>query len=356
MGALKKRGKTWWIRYSRNGKRYEESSHSTRRGDAAMLLRVREGDAARGAPINPRVGRIIFEEAMQAVVDDYRANKKKSIELLQARIRKHLKPYFAGRRLAAISTADVKAYISQRLQEEAAAATINRELAIVRRGFILAMHDGAVLARPHFPMLRESAPRSGFFEEEQYHSVLRHLPADVQPAITFAYITGWRIQSEVLPLTWRQVDLKAGTVRLDPGKTKSREPRVFPFTDELRELLQGQRKRVQEVERQMEKVIPYVWVWTDSMRRCFPGSPIRDFRGSWKTACRAAGVPQRVPHDFRRTSVRNMVQRGVPERVAMMLAGHKTRTVFDRYAIVSHTDLVAAAKRLEGVAGKHGER
>src|SRR5436309_6539679 len=112
MGALKKRGSIWWVRYSRNGKRYEESSGSTKREHASTLLRLREGDAARGAPVNPRVGRIIFEEAAQAVVNDYAANGKRSLDLLQKRIRKHLRPYFTGRRLANISTADLRAYIT----------------------------------------------------------------------------------------------------------------------------------------------------------------------------------------------------------------------------------------------------
>ena len=149
-------------------------------------------------------------------------------------------------------------------------------------------------------------------------------------------------------MTWRQVDFKAGTVRLDPGKTKTGEARVFPFTRELRDLLDEQREHVREVERRLGKVVPHVWCWMESRRSRVPGAPIRDFRGAWKVACRAAGVPGRVPHDFRRSAIRNMVQRGVPERVAMMLAGHRTRTVFDRYAIVSHADLTAAVGKLDG--------
>ena len=167
-------------------------------------------------------------------------------------------------------------------------------------------------------------------------------------AITFAFITGWRIRSEVLALTWRQVDFKAGTVRLDPGKTKTGEARVFPFTVELRQLLERQRDRVRAIERHLGKVVPHVWCWMESRRSRVPGAAIRDFRGAWKAACRSAGVPGRVPHDFRRSAIRNMVQRGVPERVAMILAGHRTRTVFDRYAIVSHADLTAAVAKLDG--------
>jgi integrase len=72
--------------------------------------------------------------------------------------------------------------------------------------------------------------------------VQAHLPSALQPVIEFAYITGWRIASEVLPLEWRQVDLRAGEVRLDVGTTKNGEGRVFPLTDDLRALLQAQHK------------------------------------------------------------------------------------------------------------------
>jgi len=67
------------------------------------------------------------------------------------------------------------------------------------------------------------------------------LPASLRPIVEFAYITGWRIVSEVLPLEWRQVDFAAGEIRLDPGTTKNGEGRVFPFTDDLKRLLEEQR-------------------------------------------------------------------------------------------------------------------
>lgn len=93
---------------------------------------------------------------------------------------------------------------------------INRELTALKPMFNLAIQAGKLLQKPLIPLLKEDSVRVGFFEREQFLAVLQRLADPVRPVATFAYITGWRIDSEVLPLEWRQVDFGAGEVRDRP--------------------------------------------------------------------------------------------------------------------------------------------
>ncbi len=384
MGRIFKRKDSpnkWRIRYSKDGQRFEECTGSDRRKDAIELLRRKEGDIARGLPVSPKMDRLTFAEAATDVINDYRTNGKRSLAVVERKIQKHLMPFFGKRRMSTITTTDVRAYVHERqtvpsvlvrkahrvvrddgervaepeVRRCASNAQINRELALLKRAFNLAIQGGRLHAKPHIPMLRESSPRSGFFEPEQYRAVLRHLPEEVRPIIEFGYETGWRIASEVLPLEWRQVDFAAGEVRLDAGTTKNGDGRVFPFTEALRALLDRLHQQHQHVaRRQFGRVIEsHVFVRMVAEGRGGPLVPRRilSFNKAWKTACAQAGCPGRLPHDLRRTAVRNLVRAGIPERVAMQLTGHKTRSVFERYNIVSDGDLREAARRLDVFAG-----
>jgi integrase len=218
-----------------------------------------------------------------------------------------------------------------------ATGTINRELTTLKRIFSLAVQAGKLLFKPHIPLLRENNVRTGFFEPEQLAAVIKHLPDYAQPVVQFAAWTGWRIKSEVLQLQWRHIDFDGNEIRLDAGTTKNDDGRVFPLTTDLRRLLKD-RKQTADALKEAGTICPFVFHRS--------GKSIKSFFPEWRAACVKAGCPSRIQHDLRRTAVRNFVRAGVPERVAMQLTGHKTRSVFERYNIVSDSDLAAAMQAL----------
>jgi len=329
----------WWVQYYKNGRKFRESSGSTRMKDAERLLREREGCIASGLPFNPKADKLKIDLLFEDVINDYQVQGHHTLPDLRRRLVKHILPYFSGSRAMSITRANIMDYIVRRQDQGASSATVNRELCIIRRAFELGIENGRILRRPKFSLLKERNARSGFFENHQIEAVLRRLDDDLAPMIKFSWVTGWRTQSEIQPMTWSQVDFEGGTVRLDPNTTKNSEARTFPLTGELRTLLETQRSRTVALQKKLGVVIP--WVFHRQ------GQRIKDFRAAWKSACRKAGCPGRIPHDLRRTAVRNLVRSGVPERVCMMLTGHRTRTIFERYNIVSEGDLRTAVERLD---------
>ncbi len=339
---------TFWIQYSYRGVKYRESSHSTRYADATRLLKRRLGEMGRGQLIGPNPEKVTFEDLAAMVLNDYRANGRKSLKRAESAV-KHLKEFFGLARALDVSEDRISAYIRSRQDAGAYNATLHYEMAILKKSFSLALHAKKLIHRPDIPSIEVRNTRTGFFEDSEFRAVLGHLPDHLKPIIECAYLTGWRIRSELLPLTWRQVDFERGIVRLEPGSTKNDEGRVFPFTafPALADLFRRQWDRTMECQVERGVVVP--WVFHRNGRR------IKDLRRAWKKACRAAGVPDRIPHDFRRTAVRNLERAGVSRSVAMMLVGHKTEAIYNRYAIVCERDLLEGVKKLSALSTGHSD-
>lgn len=343
MGYLYKQkgSKKWWMKYYQNGRARRESTGTDKEAEAKKLLATREGDVARGLPITPRMGQIKIDELLEDAKSDYKVNGRATLKDLEGRCTNHLVPFFGGRKATSITTSDVNRFIEKRQQCAASNAEINRELAVLKRAFSLAHKAGKLLHKPHIPMLKENNVRQGFFEREQFEAVMRHLPAEYHGLIKFAYLTGWRCLSEIQTRQWKHIDWQGGAVRLEPGETKNREGRTFPFhvLPELRVVLEQQLEKHKELLKG-GVISPWVFCRED-------GSAIKDFRKSWEKACLAAGLPGRIVHDFRRTAVRNLERAGVSRSLAMKLTGHLTEAVYRRYAIVCESDLAEAVTKLQ---------
>jgi integrase len=300
MGEIRQRGKVWWIRYYRNGKRHEESSGSDKKQAAIDLLRIREGDVAKGLPVSAASARLRFDDAVDDVSTDYKINGKRFVVNVDGRIKNHLLPYFGGGKWR--TSPRPKCERTRERQEAGASnASINRDLAIVKRAFRLAMQAGKILHRPHIPMLQEHNVRKGFFERQAFVDVRAKLAIELRGVVTFAYLTGWRIPSEVLKLQWAQIDRKAKTIRLEPGQTKNAEGRTLPY-----ELLPDLAKVIEKQWREHERLKKSAVICPHVFHRV--GQPIKAFRGAWANACKSAGVPGMLLHDLRHTAVRNLVR------------------------------------------------
>jgi integrase len=185
---------------------------------------------------------------------------------------------------------------------------------------------------PKIHKLTEATPRAGFFERADFEAVRRTLRPDLQLAVTIAHSYGWRMQSEVLTLGLSQIDLSAGTMRINPGGSRTGEGRIVYLSSEIKRMLEEQIERVRALSRTLGLVIPYLFPHLSKGR--LQGERIRDFWKSWTSACKSAGMVGMLRHDLRRTTARNLIRSGVPEVVSMRITGHRTRAVFDRYNTV----------------------
>ena len=329
--------------FFRGGVPVRESSGTEKIKDAEKLLRTRIGEVAVNTWVSPSDRRVLVDELYAAMLDDYRNNGLASLEGARQRWEREpkegekpqpgrLKQFFGSMRALAVTTDLLNRYITECREAGLSNATINRDMAALRRAFNLALQADKIQKLPKFPRLKEAAPRSGFVEEGDYLKLAectRELW--LRAMLATAYTFGFR-KEELLSLKVGQVDLTARTIRLNPGETKSGDGRVVTMTADVFTLLSTcvSGKKASE------------FVFTRSN-----GSKVLDFRGRWDSLTSEAGRAGLLFHDLRRSAVRNMVRRGIPEVVAMKISGHKTREIFNRYNIVSESDLKDAARKIE---------
>ena len=344
-GKLKTSSK-WWIEFSHLGVARREPSKSRKESDAQKLLKQRLGESGSGSLLPSDVAKTTFADLKRLITDDYATNERRSAPQLTI-VLNRLSNGFEGMKATEITAGRIHAYQALQKQDGYSNATINREMAALKRMFRLGHRVGVVASVPHIAMLEEDNVRTGFFEPAEFRRFLRHLADDFKALFRVAYITGWRVRSELVTREWRHVDFVNGKLLLDPGEDKNRSGRAFPFTPELRTILTAQQRRAKAVGRARGVVVSHVF-FRDN------GTPIVSYRKGWADAIAASGVI-RIPHDFRRTAVRNLEMAGVPRSTAMKMVGHKTQSIYSRYAIVDEGMLQDGATKLAALHAQHSK-
>ena len=347
----------WWIRYVAGARRITEKSgycechHAGAKAKAEKKLLKQIALAEAGTLPSPRARRTLVSDLAEDLFKAQRAELLRKIpenlpdatrqwrvqqaerilKEQRARWDKHLAPVFADRKAMLVTAQDLQQYQAARIEAKARYATINRELQLLRRAFRLGFEARPKLVPdiPKFPARLAESPRKGFIEDDTFKKL--HA-ATQEPGVRALVLTAYRLgfrKSELQNLLCLQ--LADGWLRLFAGATKNGKPRSVKLPEDVRKALEACAKgKVPE---------SYLFTWPD-------GSQIKDFRGAWQKATEAAGVPDLIFHDLRRSAVRRMRRKGIPTSTAMQITGHLTRMVFDDYDAANAQDVADAAKVL----------
>lgn len=236
-GTLFLRGRVWWIRYSHNGKRQEESSKSEHQQQAERLLRKRIEECGKGRRIDPTAeNRVRMGNLLDALKIDYENNGRRSLRSLGFRLAP-LRAEFGQDKALSVTAARIAQYVGERLAAKKARATVNRELAALKRAFALAVEHERLSSAPKIKMLTEAAPRQGFVNPGDFAAIVDALPEELRDLTRFGYLTGWRL-GEIVTLAWSDVDRIGQRITLRSEHSKNGQPRVIPFVATLAEIVE----------------------------------------------------------------------------------------------------------------------
>jgi len=362
--AYRRKG-IWYIAFYVDGKKFRESTGSTKPPketftnedgrlvevppvEVKKMLRDRMNALDDGTWKHP--SKVLkFDDLLQLVRDDWRTRGRKSSLTAkggkeQAGV-KRLREAFGRGEARSITASRLAAYANDRIDAGAAISTVRNDLNILKHGMTLAVKDDLLPKRPRFPTLVPKNIRRGFFKRGDFEVLRAALPEYLRGATTLMFWSGWRSKSEVFTRQWHHVDEARGVIALEKFETKNGEGREFPYGQipELVDAIAWQRRYTDEVQRRLGEIVPFVFHRE--------GKPFnRHTYRAWKKACKAVGLEGRRFHDFRRTAIRNLVQAAnVPEKIAMEISGHLTRSVLDRYNITDAEGRTAAVAKLAKV-------
>lgn len=327
-GRVFKRGGVWWVSYCTDGVERRESSKSRAYADAVELLKERNGQEVAGTLPTLEGQRLTVANVLDLLAQEYRRLGRRSMVSLRA----HQKALVAALGDVPATELSYRLLLSTCeawLADGSKAATVNRRMAALRRGLRIAAKLDLVVKHVEVPQYPENEPRQGFLDPGDFAGLVPHLPDDgLRAFVRWLYASGMRV-GEARQLEWK--DVQGDVLRVRSSTTKNGRSRQLPLAGQLGTIIAEQR--------QTRRLDCATIFHRD-------GSPIGEFRAAWRKATKAAGLAGLLIHDLRRSSARNLVRAGVPDRVAMEVTGHRTRSVFDRYNISSSDDVRAALAAL----------
>lgn len=307
-----------------------------------QLLEAR-GQVEHGQRLLPsEVGRVRYEDLKRILMDYYRTEKPASLYLRTTedgrteetfRGMDKLDTFFKRLPVTEIRVQKIKGYIEWRREEGDADATIRRQLGHLRLAFNRAFNDEIINRNdvPPFELPKDSKPRKGFLEVEDFKRLRDAMPEDLRDTVTFIYYTGCR-SGAAEKITWDMVSKDCTEIELSAEIMKNHEPVTIPLVGPLAEISTVLKERRKSFPKPKDAVLNF-----------------RNFRFAWNRACDRLGLGKfdknlrhydgLKPHDFRRSAARNLIKAGISRRIAMMITGHKTEHIFERYNIKTTDDV-----------------
>lgn len=347
---LRPRGNKYQLRYTnpRTGRQREVSTGTSLMGEARVFAAQDIQTYALDANDPTRV---TVDDLMADLLQDYGENTRNYREVKRA-WELRMKPIFGHIMANDVRTTDIRDYkawcAGQRVTSglfqgvkpyvrPLAKGTINRDLACLCRAFNFGRKGERITKMPSFEKYdNRKARRRGFLAQAEFDRILQgKMPVWMRALLEVLYAVGIRID-EARNITVGQLDFAAKVIRLE--ETKNGDPRTPPMTSRMYQLLLACAEGKSDTD--------YVFTRRN-------GDKVGDIKKTWHHLVFKASIGRRVLiHDLRRSAVKNMVERGVSEKVAMTISGHLTRYIFDAYNITCLSDQQKAAKLIEAGADK----
>lgn len=292
---------------------------------------------------------VTFALLARDVVDDYVANRYRSIKDLEHRLDAHILPYFGRLKVTEITHESIEAFRKKRALEGASKGEIANELSVIKRAYNLGLENNRISMMPLIKIRRPKKGRQSYITEKEFGALCKHLPPDIEPLFRTLKCTGWRV-GEVQGLLWTNINLENNEITIMPesNRIKNDVPKVFPITPELRSILTKQRNKTLKAEKEKGMRIP--WVFHRN------GKKISTFWKDWDAARKKVGLEHRWRHDLRRSAARRFDKLGLRAKIICKLIGWESLEMLDRYNITDARDLQDVAKIIGGRSSRRQKR